>query len=497
MADRGTFVAIQDAQQYYGEYAHLLDPVGVHAEADAEYVPDPQQPATNEADFVHIFDGPLGPTAWGDQFEAPRLGDGFYMTPPNTTDKRLVGAPNGAASTSGELVVDLALAGTPVGSSTAAPAPLLREFAFSATPAGSSTLSAAFLRRLVDFSATPAGSSAVAARGFGILGAYRAAVLASAPQIFLHLDESSGNNFLNDAALGGGNAATIGNSPNNVFTRFPNHSLLQTAVGDIRLSNSTTTDARVTVNAGVGTVGLGHTTEFFLQATSGQERNLFNFAGTSGVTSGVTLLSISVLAGGQIQVQRGSPTGLTGPGAFQFTGSTVITDNKPHHIVATYDPAGNGTGYLYVDGVLDGSGTAAVPRATDNNDPTFINPPQWRGYTWYVDELTWYDRTLAPSEVAAHYDAAWFDIRLRGASAGVATSAADLIFVGGEFYELEGSALGLATVTGEFYDGVVHEFEGALAGTAVVDSSMRQMRLNLHQIVTTPRARARFVRAKF
>ena len=85
----------------------------------------------------------------------------------------------------------------------------------------------------------------------------------------------------------------------------------------------------------------------------------------------------------------------------------AITDDNWHHVVGVWD---NGVGHIYVDGVLEASGTCKPSAATlDNQIGTqckSAGSTQCNDFrTGGVDEVAVYDYALTATAIAAHYQA--------------------------------------------------------------------------------------------
>ena len=104
--------------------------------------------------------------------------------------------------------------------------------------------------------------------------------------------------------------------------------------------------------------------------------------------------------GGVLQLSRFSIQA----NAWQYVyGTTAINDGEWHHVAATSYEANN-TGYVYVDGYLDGTGTINV-YATDMAAVNRIGAGynNLDGFTGSLDEVALYNYALSPGRVLAHF----------------------------------------------------------------------------------------------
>ena len=96
-----------------------------------------------------------------------------------------------------------------------------------------------------------------------------------------------------------------------------------------------------------------------------------------------------------------------GSTSYLFTTGSTLSSNTWYHVTAVFGGGSTGIGYLYLNGVLQGSTSALEPInniARANNywgKSNFSNDPAWQGQQ---DELRIWDRQLSGTEIAANYN---------------------------------------------------------------------------------------------
>src|SRR4051812_11480392 len=91
-------------------------------------------------------------------------------------------------------------------------------------------------------------------------------------------------------------------------------------------------------------------------------------------------------------------------GANALSTTLSLTDGNWHHIAYVYDQSATGSVSIYVDGILDKTGTNSVAWAWKPDLQISIGKATtdtfWSGYTGFMDDFRIYDRLLTPSEIA-------------------------------------------------------------------------------------------------
>lgn len=509
MADRGALSAIQNAQAVpQGVFAHVMEPTAAFpGELTAR---DASPVAVDLEAYQHPFDGPAGASDFTDQFTVDRTGTGYFMQPADDTQDALNALANGRSQVVGALTIDMPLAEALAGSSAVdGLAGLTINLAGGADSA--STLSVPALARVLEGQGSAAASSGTSAPLLGLLR-YRDAVLASNPAWFLHFDELSGQDYFNDPALGGQLVATGTSTVQFQFAAVTRRSATlveASTAGSVVLGRTPSQPfnsqeygyvARVASNQAALAPQLEYTIEFWTLVEPGAGLGTF-VARTALGRLEVTWNATTVFA-----FRSSVDNSNQGDGVILRSGALVpgrLDNMLPHHIVVSYTPfdaTGNGEYRIFVDGVLLHAAQASTPHPSADPGTTWVEPPNFfKGrdtYGFALDEVAFYDHVLTEAEVAAHYNAAYFALKLAGTGVGASALSADLTYAGAEEHVLEGSAAGMTTVQGVLYDGATMELLASAAGTSTLAADLRHMRLNMSQAVTTPRSRVRFVRAK-
>ena len=110
-------------------------------------------------------------------------------------------------------------------------------------------------------------------------------------------------------------------------------------------------------------------------------------------SSGSTRFGIRLSSSNRIAYWKG--------GSYLLTSTTVLADNKWHHIAFVKVGSGTGQLQLYVDGVLDATGTDGTVFEAANVRLGFFNGAG-DGYTGAMDELRVWDVARTQSEVATN-----------------------------------------------------------------------------------------------
>lgn len=218
--------------------------------------------------------------------------------------------------------------------------------------------------------------------------AYADVVLADSPAAFWRLEETSGS--------------TIADSSGNGRTLTATSATLTGSTGLTDLGSGATLDgssshlsADITPIPGTASVwsvefwtttttGGGSTTAIVAEANGGSSTSHW-YVGTSG---GFVTAAFRVSAT-----------------LNQVTGTVVINDNAPHHVVVTFNGT-TGAVSIYVDGALDTTGTSA----TGTYAPTRFSIGRLPRssitgyYAGTVDEVALYESTLSPARILAHYE---------------------------------------------------------------------------------------------
>ncbi len=98
---------------------------------------------------------------------------------------------------------------------------------------------------------------------------------------------------------------------------------------------------------------------------------------------------------GRLLVEIGNDTN-------QFESSATISDEKWHHIAATYDQSASGTTTLYVDGAQDSfvfNAAAWSWPAGEEIELGLSHDPGWGAYTGLMDDVRIYSRILTGTEI--------------------------------------------------------------------------------------------------
>lgn len=221
------------------------------------------------------------------------------------------------------------------------------------------------------------------------MSAYSAAVLADAPAAYYRLGETSG-------------AVATDSSGNGHDGTYTNVGLKQqgSLTGDLDWaglfngSNSYVTipnaswnfnATALSVEAWIRTTAAGAVWDHDEASTSGHNR-VFQFTVNSSGKVVFTLI------------------GGTG-GIVSATSTASVNDNKPHHVVGTYDGA---TISVYVDGVLSGSAARAGTLLQGTADMHIGVNYEGAYYTFFnggIDEAAYYTSVLSATQVANHYAA--------------------------------------------------------------------------------------------
>jgi len=91
----------------------------------------------------------------------------------------------------------------------------------------------------------------------------------------------------------------------------------------------------------------------------------------------------------------GSPTG-------RADSTTLVNDNQYHHVAAVLDPTENVI-RIYVDGVLEGTGTPGAFNADSSGPLRIGNQETTRYFDGIIDEVRIYNRALSSDEIKAIY----------------------------------------------------------------------------------------------
>lgn len=169
--------------------------------------------------------------------------------------------------------------------------------------------------------------------------------------------------------------------------------------GRALINNGTAVGA---VNATPAVVPVGNaarTVECWARANGGSSLNLIHY-GTTGGTNLCFDLGFGGNSSGDAMLYVGSS------GSAACSAGNKLNDGRWHHVVATYDGAGNLK--LYIDGQLQATTTGLTLNTTLNGDGiqiagsgSFSSP-----LTGSIDEVAIYSTALSAADVLAHYKAA-------------------------------------------------------------------------------------------
>jgi len=146
------------------------------------------------------------------------------------------------------------------------------------------------------------------------------------------------------------------------------------------------------------------TLEGWIKTPGGSEANLEGFIVSRSGPSGFSGFDWSVSRpSNQGRLRLVINGGVSGA---DFLGARSVTDNQFHHVAATYDGS---IMKLYVDGVLDAQKSVSVTPTFGSSDPLTIGRREFASipghFPGVIDELTIYDRALAPTEIASIFNA--------------------------------------------------------------------------------------------
>jgi len=91
---------------------------------------------------------------------------------------------------------------------------------------------------------------------------------------------------------------------------------------------------------------------------------------------------------------------------FSFDGSTTLSDDTLYHIVGTYTGGSDKKIRIYINGVLDGTSTAASGTLSlgANGNATYLGSPGSETARGTIDEVALYRKALSSTEVLSHYN---------------------------------------------------------------------------------------------
>ena len=224
---------------------------------------------------------------------------------------------------------------------------------------------------------------------------YRTAVMADSPYLFWRLDETSGT-VVDDETTANRDGTLYGAA--NAYAWAQAGALrsegLETSLG--------MTSAVITSNASQAGPAR-FSVEAWVRTSSTTGGRVLGF-GNGATTTGSTTVDRQLYVGANGRAYFGIGSAKT-----VVAGTAAINDGAWHHLVGTYT-TGNGGMRLYVDGVLQGSGTATTLSLTgywragaESMSGWTSNPGSY--FVGNLEELAVYTATLTAAQVKAHYDA--------------------------------------------------------------------------------------------
>jgi signal peptidase I len=222
---------------------------------------------------------------------------------------------------------------------------------------------------------------------------YRQAVLADSPYLFWRLSETTGTAVADTTA--NARAGTISGAP--VYSQTPGN------LDNKDLALGLGTGTRITQN----TSQLAPTT-FSVEAwvkTSGTAGGRLVGLGDGSGTTASTVLDCQLYVGTDGKMYFGLGSAKT---VVASTG--VVNNNAWHHVVGTYVTGASGA-KLYVDGVLQASGTATLQsftgfwRAAAESMTGWTANPTGQFLVGTIDDIAIYTTALTQTQVSAHYAA--------------------------------------------------------------------------------------------
>jgi len=167
---------------------------------------------------------------------------------------------------------------------------------------------------------------------------------------------------------------------------------------DTAISFNTTGSDRFVIPQEASITSAQFTVEAWVQTTTASD---YLFQQWAFPSVALTQITVSTTAGG-VLIFTVIPTSGT---VASVTGTKIINDGKPHHVIAVRDAT---TIKLYVDGAPDGSATF-VDATSQLAQPAFVgndqSPLSADAWTGTIDEVALYERALTFTEITQHYKA--------------------------------------------------------------------------------------------
>jgi hypothetical protein len=228
---------------------------------------------------------------------------------------------------------------------------------------------------------------------------YSALVLADDPVAYYRFSETSGTTAI-DSSTNGNNATYVNavqlNQPSLSGLGSPEQSVgLDGISAHVRASGLNQTGA-TRFNAFSFTLETWvNTTSATLTGSQAYQGNGLVWSDVGGNANDFVLAALN----NRVSFFTGNPD-------TSIIGNTVINDGNWHHIVATRDITGaSSTLSLWVDGVLDATGTVANIGALSANSDIVIggNPLDSRYFNGRMDEVALYNAALSSERIQLHY----------------------------------------------------------------------------------------------
>jgi hypothetical protein len=227
---------------------------------------------------------------------------------------------------------------------------------------------------------------------------YSSTVLADGPAVYWKVDESAGPTAA-DSSGNGRDISYVGTGIS--YSQSP---LIGT--GTSVYLNSTFNNSYLTSSGSQAGINANNqvAVECWMKSTATPASGDAGQLVCADDTSGARFFQLRVNHSGTIDWIIFSSGGTT----YSYTGTTVVNDGLPHHIVGLYD----GTySKLYIDGVADGAGRLIPSVTLPTNNPgvnigrRFSSGSGQNFYQGYIDEIAIYTSALSPARISAHYTA--------------------------------------------------------------------------------------------